>query len=144
MRPEIQIFYDANTNELINSSTGVTTGVISPSIFRNNEYLLKIKLYNVYPTEYDVSAIADWKNGIGNLGTTSNPLVESNNASINTEGWANTTSGNITVIVNTHSTTLDADLGTLDQKLYSNELKGDNVTTIAQFDIFVHNTVYED
>jgi hypothetical protein len=140
MRPEIFVAYDANINEMINSVSGVTTSVITPAIFKNNEYLFKVQLYNVYPTVYDVSAAVDWKNGIGTAGA-DNPLVESNVASFNT---TNAATGYLTIVVNTHSTTLDTDLGTLEQKLYSNEIKADNETTVGQFDIFIRNTVYAD
>jgi len=140
MRPDINIGYDANINDMINTTTGVTTGVITPTIFKNNEYLFKVQLYNVYPTVYDVSAAVDWKNGIGTVGA-DNPLVESNVAAFNT---TNAATGYLTIVVNTHSTTLDTDLGLLEQKIYANEIKADGETTIAQFDIFVKNVVYDD
>ena len=143
MRPVITIAYDQNISELINSSTGVTTNVVTPAIYKKNEYEFDVTIYDDWPTLCNVASIATWKLGIGPLGTSSDPLVEANNAAFTV---TNAAGGEITVIVNTHSTTLDTALGTSTLKTYYCEINGNDGTdniTIALLPVYCKNTVYE-
>lgn len=142
--PFFTVYYDADKNAKINSD-GTTTSVITPSIFCNNTYIMRIQMYNIYPTVYDLSGITTWTNLIGNLGSTATPLITTNNDDINSDAWANATLGKITVKIDTSSATFIADIGTKPMKTFYSELRGNdgsyNITN-ALFSVYGKSTVY--
>jgi len=140
-KPEIDIYYDMAYNSLINNTTGsTTTSVITPSFYKCNEYNFNFTIYDVWPTRKNLSDITDWEMGIGPVGTTDEPLVESDNADFDT---TDDTDGILIVAVNTHSSTLSADMGTTVQKNYYCEIHGNSAsTTITMHPIVGKNTVY--
>jgi len=140
VRAEKDIFWDLNRAAIVNNSTGTTTSALpAPTLYLRNEYTFNITLYQEWPERWDLSAATTFKQGIGNIGSTSNPLVESNNASITSTSKA---SGEFAVIVNTWSSTLDADLGDAEVKQYTIELVADEDSTIMQTPCYIRNVVY--
>lgn len=146
-RPNIYLWYDASTQSLVNSD-GTNSNVVVPSLYIHNEYMILIQIYDDYPTVQDLSTLSTWKNGIGLVGgLTDPPLVETLDADINTDPWANSALGKISIIANTHATALVTAMGTSDTKQYKSELKGwdgTNYVTIALLPVYARNTVYED
>ena len=146
-RPNIYLYYDASTQSLINSD-GTTSNVSTPSLYIHNEYMILLQIYSDYPTVQNLSTLNNWKNGIGLVGgLTDPPLVETLDADINTDPWANEALGKISIIANTHSSALVAAMGTSETKQYKSELKGNdgtNYVTISLSPVFCKNTVYED
>jgi hypothetical protein len=143
MRTDIPICYDRATSNRANCSTGDVLTTNTPAVFKNNDYLFTITLYDDYPTASNVASIVDWVVGLGKLSST--PYVEVLNADFNIDAGADPTNGIITFRMNTTSATLDTDLGTSSQKTYYMEVKGDDGTsegTIYLTQIIVKNTIY--
>ena len=142
--PSLTFYYDLDGQQLINSD-GTTDNVVTPAIYTNNNYVLKIQLYNTYPNVFDVSGIVTWKAGIGNLGGTAAPFIEAVNADFNNDAWANTALGKISIDIDSNSTTMEADLGSKILKIYYLECKGNdgaNDITISLSKIYGKSTVY--
>ena len=145
MRTNIDINYDRNLAQRCNTTTGDTITTDTPSLFKNNDYLFEVQLYDAWPTTSNVASITTWVAGIGKLDTT--PYVEALNAVFNLveDAYADTTDGKISFRVNTASAALDTDLGTSTQKQYYCEIRGDDgvsVGTIMLVPIIVKNTIY--
>ena len=142
--PSILWYYDVNSNSIINSD-GTTSSVTTPKIFTNNNYTLKIQLYNIYPAVYDLSGVTVWKCGIGNLGGTAAPYIESLNADFNLDPWADPTNGKISIAIDSNSATMEADIGSKVFKIYYIEIRdisGANEITISLNKIYGASTVY--
>lgn len=136
--PEIFINYEVNSNSLINSTTGTTTGVVAPSIFKDNLYTFNMQFFTLFPAKFDLSGATTFNLGIGELGK-ADVLVSANNASFDT---SNAASGNITATVNTTSVALSANLGSLDLKDYSTEIRSDSSSIVGIFTTVINNTVF--
>ena len=142
--PSILWYYDANIASQINSD-GTTSSVTTPKIFTNNNYTLKIQLYNIYNNTYDVSSITNWRCGIGNLGSTAAPFISAVDADFNLDAWSDPSTGKISVAIDTNSATIEADIGSKIFKIYYIEIKGTSGTddiTISLNKIYVASTVW--
>jgi len=142
--PSIEFWYDTNGQKLINSD-GTDDSVVTPAFYTNNNYTLKIHLYNQFPTVFDVSSIVQWKCGIGNLGGTAAPFIEAVNADFNLDAFADTANGKISIAIDSNSSTMEADLGSKILKIYYLEIKGTSGTddiTISLNKIYGKSTVY--
>lgn len=145
MRSTINTAFDLNTQALVNVSTGTTTGVVTPNYVKNNEVLLKIQIYDTYPAFANLASMVTFEAGVGPVGGTAAPLIQTTNASFQTDAWANASGGKLTAIINSHSVALSVDLSTNYSKQYKQEIRGndglDNVT-IVLMPVYATNTVY--
>jgi len=137
--PTLNLYYDFSNNNVLDSN-GSSTAASVPYMYKANNYVLNIEIYNTYPTKMDLSSVSDWKYGISTLNAATSPLVETLNADIDS---SNAATGTIVVQVNTNSTTLDTYMGTAAVKTLYEELRGDDVSTIVLTPIYVRGTVYE-
>lgn len=143
MRTDIPICYDRATSTRANCVSGTVLTTQTPAVFKNNDYLFTITLYDAYPTLSNVAAISTWVAGLGELSST--PFVEVLHADFNIDAGADPANGVITFRMNTTSVTLDADIGTSSQKTYYMEIKGDDGVsdgTVYLTQIIVKNTIY--
>ena len=137
--PTLNLYYDFSNNTVLDSN-GSSTAASTAYMYKANNYVLNIEVYDTYPTKMDLSSVADWKYGISTLNSPTSPLVESLNADIDS---SNSATGTIVVQVNTNSTTLDTYMGTAEVKTLYQELRGDDVSTIVLTPIYIRGTVYE-
>jgi len=148
-RIDLSLNYDQSELALIRqntSGTWTTANIDLPKVTRNNDYLLKLQVYDDAPTAANLSAIntSSWQYDLGLLGTA--PVITLDSTSFNTDGWANTTAGKITVNINTHSTSLTTAIGTDKYKTYYQQITGlddavgnQNLTVV--FESLVSNVV---
>lgn len=151
MNKNIDIHYDVIPQSITSSNVSSVASNYAPTGFYGNNYLLRTEIMSNC-SSVDLDDLVNWRFGIANLGTTQNPLVESNNASFNVPGdWVETdpTIGKISIRVNTTSTSLSTDLGASVGKRYYAEISGTSNTTadiitVAVFPFNIKNTIYKD
>jgi len=143
--------YDTQPQSITSSNSSSVASTSAPTVCYGNNYILDIEVRtNCVSTDLD--DLGTWRLGVGNLSTLQNPLVESLNADFNVPGdWTETdpTIGKISARMNTTSTTLNTDLGSVSGKRYYCEISGTSISTgdiitVAVFPINIKNTIYKD
>lgn len=126
-----------------NVESGATVGM-----FVENEYLLRLNIYNSPPTKLNLAACTSFKLGIGNLNSTS-VLLESPNSEFQAGDWASwdLATGKICCRISTNNATLEAWLGSAVWKTAYLEVKATDPvgeSTVAMFPVRILGTVFAD
>ena len=148
MQTYINLTYDTLTQSITDGNTTSEAYNWAPTAFYGNNLTLCAEISTNTVGE-DLTDLITWRFGLGNLSSTQNPLVESDNADFNTIAWSDPATGKISVLVNTTSTTLATDLGTKSGKRYYAEISGTSNTTgdiitVAVFPFNINNTIFKD
>lgn len=148
MQTYINLFYDVYTQTITDGNTTSEAYSWVPTAFFGNNLIVCAEISNNTVGE-DLTDLVTWRFGLGNLSSTQNPLVQSTNTSFNTISWADPSTGKISVLVNTTSTTLATDLGTKSGKRYYAEISGTSNTTgdiitVMVIPFNISNTIFKD
>lgn len=151
-RNPLNLTFDQDLQNLVvlSNTTWSETSVTTPSLFRNDEYLLKLQVFSdsstTPATEANLASIntSSWVLNIGSYGAT--PVITISDSDFNTDGWANTSAGQITCLVNTHSTALNTAIGTKRLKSYLMQITAEDDSVgdtqkIAVFEVIINNVV---
>ena len=151
-RNPLNLWYDQNLQNLVvqTNTTWSESSVVTPTMFRNDEYLLKLQVYSdsstTPATQANLTGIntSSWVLDIGSFGAS--PVITRSSADFNTDPWANTNVGQITCLVNTHSTALTSAIGTKTLKEYLMQITAEdnsvgNTQNICVFKVIINNVV---
>jgi len=145
MSRQIQtVYYNRDNRSMYTSNAMSTVTTTGPQFFQNNtSYTLNCYIYANTTSTYDMSGLTGtWECAIGNY---QDPVVVSNNASINIDS-PDLDVGLATVRINCTSAELTEEVGTDDYKNFNLELRANptsDIQTVMLIGCTVRNTVIQ-